>query len=138
MRRYLFNSAQERDEVLLDIFSIGFMSAGANIGQDFKVDKINKRGRHQNRVFKLTCDSLLNMDGTYIKSEIPFAGIDYVSLEESNQQVLVMKFKGESHQRKVISKDAVELYRSLLSGMERYNDQVEAEVAREMYVDENT
>ena len=32
--------------------------------------KVNRAGRHQDRVFKMTCDSLLNLDNRTIKSEV--------------------------------------------------------------------
>jgi hypothetical protein len=67
LRKYVFDTAQERDEVLLEIFRTAFYASACQYPQEYKVTKINKRGRHQERLFKLTCDSLLNLDGTLIK-----------------------------------------------------------------------
>ena len=64
-RRYVFNSKHDRDEVVMNIFKTGFNRI--NLPQEFKVVKVNKRGRHQDRTFKLTCDSLLNLDANNIK-----------------------------------------------------------------------
>jgi len=133
-RRYIFSNAQDRDEVLLDIFRTGFSSAGGSIAQEFRVVKINKRGRHQDRIFKLTCDSLLNLDSSHIKSEISFAGIDSVEQDETQAQVLFLQYKAESQVRKIICKDdATRLLKCLRYGIQRYRREDEEALAREIY-----
>ena len=67
LRRYIFDSTDERNQMILDIFKISFFSATCNYPQEYRVTKVNKRGRHQERIFKLTCDSLLNLDSNTIK-----------------------------------------------------------------------
>lgn len=137
-RRYIFTNAQDRDEVLLDIFRTGFSSAGGHLSQEFRVVKINKRGRHQDRTFKLTCDSLLNLDSSSIKSEISFAGIDSVTQDEAQPQVLYLQFKAESQVRKIICKDdATRLLKCLRYGIQRYRREDEEAFAREIYEPES-
>lgn len=64
-RRYIFASKQDRDDVITEIFKSGFTIH--NSPQEYKVIKVNKRGRHQERTFKFTCDSLLILDNNNIK-----------------------------------------------------------------------
>eukprot|EP01116_Phalansterium_solitarium_P018246 TRINITY_DN4776_c0_g1_i1.p1 TRINITY_DN4776_c0_g1~~TRINITY_DN4776_c0_g1_i1.p1 ORF type:complete len:1016 (-),score=409.89 TRINITY_DN4776_c0_g1_i1:202-3249(-) len=127
-RRYECRSVDERDEILADIFKscyalqppaipVGVSTSDGGGGgrqqqptqaqqqlQEFRVIKVNAAGKHQARVFKLTCDSLLNIDpgSNKIKSEISFAGIDEVGADRDNACVVTLKYKAEAARRKVI------------------------------------
>jgi len=89
--------------------------------QDFNVVKVNQAGKHQERVFKLTIDSLLNLDHNTIKSETSFAGMEEAVLDPNDPDVLWMKLKAETFKRKIICKgQAKELVQVLTEGLQRY------------------
>lgn len=54
-RTYVCNSLAERDAILQDIFSCGIKSSMQDIPQEYKVVKVNKAGKHQDRTFKVPC-----------------------------------------------------------------------------------
>lgn len=60
---------------------------------EFKVTKVNQAGKHQERIFRLTIDSLLNLANNQIKSETSFAGIDSISMDQSEPDVAWLKLK---------------------------------------------
>ncbi|GAM27119.1 hypothetical protein SAMD00019534_102940 [Acytostelium subglobosum LB1] len=119
VRRYVCNDELERDHIVQDILGAGFkegLSKYPPLGStqtyqniplptEYKVIKVNKAGKHQERTFKLTIDSLLNLDQKSIKSENSFAGIDEVALDFENQDIVWMKYKSEPHKRKVICRE---------------------------------
>lgn len=72
LRRYIFDSFTERDKLLLNIFHVAFYAKSIQFPQEFKVVKVNKRGRHQDRILKISRDSLLNLDGQSIKVSLNY------------------------------------------------------------------
>eukprot|EP01088_Endostelium_zonatum_P017075 TRINITY_DN4868_c0_g1_i2.p1 TRINITY_DN4868_c0_g1~~TRINITY_DN4868_c0_g1_i2.p1 ORF type:complete len:948 (-),score=182.08 TRINITY_DN4868_c0_g1_i2:93-2936(-) len=126
-RRYLCENAQDRDMIIMDLFQAGFMKRTSYLPQEYTVIKINKSGKKQNRVFKLTCDSLMNLDGgsMKIKKEIPFAGIDSVTLSDAEGGV-ELRFKGETRVRKVICPGlGSQFVEAVKQGMTRYKHEIE-------------
>ncbi|KAL6064500.1 Neurofibromin-A [Balamuthia mandrillaris] len=128
-RRYLFEKATDRDDVLLDLFQLGLHLPAlkkSGLAQEFRVTKVNKKGRHQSRVLKLTWDSVLNLDKDRhkIKSEISYAGIQSVALEANDSPVVWIKYKGEEQARKLIwvegGKGAEDLVEATRQAMQRY------------------
>jgi hypothetical protein len=63
---------------------------------------VNSKGKHQERLFKLTIDSLLNLDDSKIKTEISFSGIEEVTPDREYPEVIWLKFKAETVPRKII------------------------------------
>ena len=55
--------------------------------------KVNRAGKHQERLFKLTIDSLLNINDSKILNEISFSGIETVSQDQANSDVIWLKYK---------------------------------------------
>ncbi|KAF2074015.1 hypothetical protein CYY_004666 [Polysphondylium violaceum] len=105
-RKYVCNHELERDHILQDIFETGFKmglrKSSKNLPTEYKVIKVNGAGKHQERIFKLTIDSLLNLDQQRIKSENSFAGIEEVVLDTEVEDVVWIKYKSERHKRKII------------------------------------
>ncbi|EGC34955.1 hypothetical protein DICPUDRAFT_79326 [Dictyostelium purpureum] len=106
-RKYVCNDELERDHILQDIFETGFKMglssrSAKSLPTEYKVIKVNNVGKHQERIFKLTIDSLLNLDQQRIKSENSFAGIEEVTLDKDEDDVVWIKFKSESNKRKII------------------------------------
>eukprot|EP01096_Ripella_sp_DP13-Kostka_P003269 TRINITY_DN1472_c1_g2_i1.p1 TRINITY_DN1472_c1_g2~~TRINITY_DN1472_c1_g2_i1.p1 ORF type:complete len:333 (-),score=142.24 TRINITY_DN1472_c1_g2_i1:18-1016(-) len=135
-RRYKILTRQDRDEIIEDIFRIGFQYGPVPLlPQEYRVTKVNKRGRHQERTFKFTCDSLLNIDNNNIKSEISFAGIENVEQDTHDPHVIWLQFKMESSRRKIICKDSTNLILALKEGMERYRQEDALALQREIYSD---
>lgn len=85
--------------------------------------KVNGAGKHQDRVFKLTVDSLMNVSGSDIRHEMCFAGIDEVKLDTAANGVVWLKYKSETQWRKVIlnPNDAPVFVQNLLEGMKLYS-----------------
>ena len=55
--------------------------------------KVNTNGKRQQRLFKLTCDSLLNIANNKIKTEISFAGIQSVCLDPTTDNAVLLHYK---------------------------------------------
>ena len=119
-RIYICNSLKERDAILRDIFSGGFKLGQGATRQEFSVVKINKAGKRQERKFKITVDSLMNVAGGDIRHEISFAGIEDVKYDPAEPDAVLVKYKAEKEWRKAICKDAEELYNSIKEGIRHY------------------
>eukprot|EP01113_Clastostelium_recurvatum_P021211 TRINITY_DN2509_c0_g1_i2.p1 TRINITY_DN2509_c0_g1~~TRINITY_DN2509_c0_g1_i2.p1 ORF type:complete len:928 (-),score=285.96 TRINITY_DN2509_c0_g1_i2:70-2805(-) len=134
-RRYVCNNEQERDSILQDIFENAFKLNFVKARQEYRVVKVNQAGKHQERIFKLTCDSLLNLADTKIQSETSFAGIEGVTLDPHDADVLWMKLKAEPFRRKIICRGyAPQLFEVLSEAMLRYQ-QGNAYLERELNQD---
>ncbi|EFA77182.1 Ras GTPase activation domain-containing protein [Heterostelium album PN500] len=136
VRRYVCNHELERDHIIQDIFEAGFKvglakypnSQPSSFGHsgplptEYRVIKVNNAGKHQERIFKLTIDSLLNLDQQRIKSENSFAGIEEVALDFENQDIVWMKYKSEPHKRKIICRDGEgkQLFEVLTEAIHKY------------------
>lgn len=72
---------------------MGFKGHWMKPAPEFKVTKVNQAGKHQERIFRLTIDSLLNLANNQIKSETSFAGIDSISMDQSEPDVAWLKLK---------------------------------------------
>ncbi|MDP2435322.1 MAG: hypothetical protein Q8P67_06230, partial [archaeon] len=122
VRRYLLDSPSDLQAIIEEIFHAGFLSGITSIlPQEYQVVKVNASGKAQHRIFKLTGDSLLNLNrGCRIRDEISFAGIEMVELDSSDATILWLKKKTEPLPRKIICKDALSLFRVLGEGIERF------------------
>eukprot|EP00727_Mastigamoeba_balamuthi_P010622 m51a1_g6182 hypothetical protein (799) ;mRNA; f:35434-38521 len=120
-RTYFCNSPQERDSIMADIFTCGFKKAQQKLPQEFPVVKVNRAGKAQERLFKLTIDSVMNLDNQQrIKTEVSFAGIEEVRVDPTLQDVLWLKYKADASWRKIICGSPEQLQRALLEGMRQY------------------
>jgi len=120
-RRYVCDNEQQRDSVVQDIFETGFKAHWIKPPPEFNVVKVNQAGKHQERTFKLTIDSLLNLDHNVVKSETSFAGIEEVTMDPTDPDVVWMKLKAETFKRKIIcGGQAKELEVVLNEGLQRY------------------
>jgi len=67
---------------------------------------------------------LLNLDNQKIKSEISFAGIEEVTEDPEDANVIWMKLKVESNRRKITCRDFTkQLFQSLQEGISRYKNE---------------
>ncbi|KAH3760372.1 rasGTPase-activating protein [Pelomyxa schiedti] len=124
-RRYVCSSVQERDAILQDIFvcSMKWFEQHPHQlpqPQEYDVVKVNKAGKHQDRTFKITVDSLMNVAEQQIKTELSFAGIENVILDASSPDTLLLKLRAETSWRKIICKNTKSLLEQLLQGMKQY------------------
>eukprot|EP00004_Rigifila_ramosa_P015635 TRINITY_DN3641_c0_g1_i1.p1 TRINITY_DN3641_c0_g1~~TRINITY_DN3641_c0_g1_i1.p1 ORF type:complete len:772 (-),score=190.44 TRINITY_DN3641_c0_g1_i1:95-2410(-) len=124
-RHYICKDVQERDEILFDIFESGFNSGAITAPQSFNVIKVNKAGKHQERVFKLTCDSVLNIHNAQIKSEISFAGIE--SVTQDGPDSVWLKLKGEEKPRRIICPQGERLCHALTLNLTRFKRDAEVQ-----------
>eukprot|EP01133_Synstelium_polycarpum_P007691 gene7691-9003_t len=141
VRKYVCNHELERDHIIQDIFEAGFkmglsarppsptstFTAGHTLPTEYRVIKVNNAGKHQERVFKLTIDSLLNLDQQRIKSENSFAGIEEVVLDFENSDIVWMKYKSEPHKRKVICREGEgrQLFEVLTEAIHKYQKSID-------------
>jgi hypothetical protein len=93
VRRYTCLTKADRDSIIEDIFASGYYLENFKGQQEFHIVKVNKVGKRQERTFKFTCDSLLNLDDQKIKTEISFAGIDQIKPDESDDKNIIFKSK---------------------------------------------
>jgi len=125
-RTYICSSITERDAILLDLFASGFRCGYAAGKQEFEVVKVNKVGKQQKRVFKLTTDSLMNVDGDEIKHEMPFAGIEGVYPDPNNPDTVWLKYKAEEERRQILVGTQAEAFiKALQDGLARYQTDLE-------------
>jgi len=133
-RRYICRSSQDRESIIQDIFKAAFYKDDIQYKQNFKLIKVNNVGKHQQRTWRFTCDSLLNVDiNDKIKSEIPFAGIEDVSCEPYDKTVLWIKFKAKSGKRQVICENGTDLFNALQAAIRRYQDDNEKCIRNEKF-----
>lgn len=122
-RRYIFETVSKRDDLLVDIFEAIFddyilqKSNKAKLQQEFNVTKINNRGKHQERIQKLTSDSILNISGSTIKTEIPISGIESVSFKQNE---VVLKLKSEDFVRRFKTLEAESMCTVIQSRLSLY------------------
>jgi hypothetical protein len=122
-RRYICANVQERDSILQDIYEMSFKNHWMKPPPEFKVTKVNQAGKHQERVFRLTIDSLLNLANNQIKSETSFAGIEGVFMDPVEPDTAWLKLKAENFRRKIICTQASLLVEHLSEAVKRYAQQ---------------
>jgi len=123
-RRYICRSPKERDMIIQDFFRVGFSSFGKQQQQqEWRVVKVNLSGKRQQRLFKLTCDSLLNISNNKIKTEISFAGISSVCLDSSLENAILLRFKGETEPRQIFCAQSVEFTHVVSTVLARFNQE---------------
>lgn len=93
VRRYTCLTKADRDSIIEDIFAAGYYLDNFKGQQEFHIVKVNKVGKRQERTFKFTCDSLLNLDDQKIKTEISFAGIDQIKPDDADDKNIIFKSK---------------------------------------------
>ena len=54
---------------------------------------MNKRGKQLERTAKLTNDSLLTLSGKKIKLEVPLAGVENVTSDPNDQEIISIQIK---------------------------------------------
>jgi hypothetical protein len=79
-------------------------------------------------VCKLTADGVLFLDGTKIKSETHFAGLERVWLDLVDPVLLWMQYKAEETPRQLWCEQALELVAALKEGMLRFQTESEQPV----------
>ncbi|KAJ4455082.1 hypothetical protein PAPYR_10025 [Paratrimastix pyriformis] len=100
-RLYIFASASDcMAATSLILHMLSMVTRGEPLPNNtFAVKKVNRAGKPQPRVFKLTRGTLLNLDGTHIKTETPYADLEQVYLDPGNPAIVVIKFKFEEEHR---------------------------------------
>lgn len=91
-----------------DFFQTVFTAATTTVPLQYKIVKVNEVGKKQDRTFKLTLDSVLNLDGTKIRTELAFAGFEMIKKDPSNKRQIVLKMKNQAKERIIIAKDDTE------------------------------
>ena len=107
-RTYICSSRQDAERFMEDVFEAAYRAQGLMDPLQYKVVKVNEVGKHQDRTFKITCDSLLNLDGNRIRTEISFVGIKQVDCDKNDPRVLWIQLKIEYGPRKIIFEDAAQ------------------------------
>lgn len=107
-RTYICSSRQDAERFMEDVFEAAYRAQSIIEPLEYKVVKVNEVGKHQDRTFKLTCDSLLNLDGNKIRTEISFVGIKQVDCDKNDTRVMWLQLKIEFGPRKIIFEDAAQ------------------------------
>lgn len=105
-RTYICSSKNDAERFMEDVFEAAYRAQRIVDPLEYKVVKVNEVGKHQDRTFKLTCDSLLNLDGNRIRTEISFVGIRQVDCDKNDGRIMWLQLKIEFGPRKIIFEDA--------------------------------
>jgi len=120
IRTYICSTLAERDAILQDLFASAFRCGYTPGRQEFKVVKVNRVGKRQERIFKLTVDSLMNIANNEIRHEMCFAGIDTVKADPSVKNLVWLKYKSETVWRQIYFDDSAAFINALQEGLYRY------------------
>jgi hypothetical protein len=107
-RTYICATKMDAERFMEDVFEAAYRAQKLQEPLEYKVVKVNEVGKHQDRTFKLTCDSLLNLDGNKIRTEISFVGIKSVDCDKYEGKVLWIQLKHEFGPRRIIFDDAAQ------------------------------
>lgn len=107
-RTYICSSRQDAERFMEDVFEAAYRAQSLTDPLQYKVVKVNEVGKHQDRTFKITCDSLLNLDGNRIRTEISFVGIKQVDCDKNDPRVMWLQLKIEFGPRKIIFEDTTQ------------------------------
>lgn len=122
-RVYDFTTRRTRDEVLGEMFELCFSPSERPQPVAFELTKVNKYGKAQTRVFKLSRDSLMNLKGQNIKTELHFSMIEYVRADPKDERSFYMKVRDEEFVRRNVCKDPesrAQLLTELGNGIQRF------------------
>jgi len=120
IRTYICSNLAERDAILQDLFASAFRCGYTPGRQEFKVVKVNRVGKRQERIFKLTVDSLMNIANNEIRHEMCFAGIDGVKEDPTEKNLVWLKYKSETLWRQIYMDDCARFISALQEGLYRY------------------
>jgi hypothetical protein len=98
----------DREKILEDFFATVFSAATTTVALQYKVVKVNEAGKKQDRIFKLTLDSVLNLDGSKIRTELAFAGFELIKKDPHNKKYIVIKMKNQPKERLIITNNDTE------------------------------
>lgn len=129
-RRYLCSNKIDSQKFMEDVFEAAYQAQKIKNSLEYNVIKINQVGKSQERTFKLTCDSLLNLYGKKIKTEISYLGINSIEMDKNDVQVLWLQLKNEFGPRKIISTNLTQrnsLYEVLSAHIRKNTDLEEDE-----------
>lgn len=101
-RTYICATKLDAERFMEDVFEAAYRAQKLQEPLEYKVVKVNEVGKRQDRTFKLTCDSLLNLDGNRIRTEISFVGIKSVDCDKYDTKVLWIHLKHEFGPRMII------------------------------------
>eukprot|EP00764_Aduncisulcus_paluster_P000920 gnl/Carplike_NY0171/1131_a1537_867.p1 GENE.gnl/Carplike_NY0171/1131_a1537_867~~gnl/Carplike_NY0171/1131_a1537_867.p1 ORF type:complete len:671 (-),score=201.37 gnl/Carplike_NY0171/1131_a1537_867:39-1787(-) len=125
-RIYECPNSHIRDEVLGEVFEMCFSSfniTSTGLNNVFEVVKVNKTGKHQNRVYKLSKDSLMNCSGSSVKKEYHFATLEYARIDEKDKKCVWLKVKREDDVRQhffMSDESAHEFVKQINDGIQKF------------------
>jgi hypothetical protein len=99
--------------------------------QEYHVVKINSVNKQQQRVWKITTDSIMNLDANKIKTEFSFGGIEEINIDKDDERLIWLKFKSENTKRKILCKDAPMMVRAIKQAMDLWNQTTSSEESNE-------
>lgn len=120
-RRYLCESLAQRDAIIQDIFDAAMRATTVTLPQAFSGVEI-LHGKRKDRIFKFSCDSMMELKGAEILSDVHFDGIDSIIMDENNPNLLHFKFKFEDFTRSFESPQAKMFVQSLSEAIARNNE----------------
>jgi hypothetical protein len=94
--------------IVEDFFLTAFTAATIDGPLEYKIVKVNQAGKKQERTFKFTIDSVLNLDDNKIRTELSYAGFEYAKKDPANSRHVIMKMKNQANSRQLICKSPPE------------------------------
>jgi hypothetical protein len=129
-RIYECTNVRVRDEVLGELFELCFSFGVLGkqphpvpVQPETSVLKTNRHGKTQSRLFKLSKDSLMNLDKARIKTELHFSMLEWARLDPDDPSAFFLLYRGEESPRRnkcASAQEASHLVQALSDGIARY------------------
>jgi hypothetical protein len=121
--RYVCSNELERDALLDSLMTSAIHEASLSFKQTYKVSKISTKGKkNENRVLKLTSDSILFIGDKVIRTEIPFSSMDAFYVQDRKKDKIHIEYQtGEEKQIYVfVSKESDDIIDSISDAYSRF------------------
>eukprot|EP01080_Neovahlkampfia_damariscottae_P001897 gene1897-1038_t len=124
VKKFICKSLLERSSILDEIFETVISSKNCKTLQAYEVIKINKTGKKQERLFKLTNDNILNIDGRVIKNEFPYFAIEFIKLDSIKKDTLLIKMLNEETIREIVSSQSNQIIESIKESTQKCKERI--------------
>jgi hypothetical protein len=122
VKKFMCRSLSDRVAILDEIFETVVSSKYCKTLQAYQVIKVNKTGKKQERLFKLTNDNILNVDGRIIKNEFPYLAIESIQLDSIKKDTLNIKMLHEDKIRDILTSQGDQIIESVQESLQRLKE----------------
>jgi hypothetical protein len=124
VKKFMCRSLSDRVAILDEIFETVVSSKDCKTLQAYQVIKVNKTGKKQERLFKLTNDNILNVDGRIIKNEFPYLAIESIQLDSVKKDTLNIKMLHEDKIRDILTSQGDQIIESVQESLQRLKERI--------------